>query len=420
MSTFLVMCPYHRDYREIKRLPVSQNHSFIFHEYLSDVVEEVTAPEARIHSIESDINSEIDSIITQYKHRGIDGVFSTDDYPGSTLASIVAYHYELPGVAPQVNLLCQHKYYGRKAQHNHVPDAVPQFTLFDISTPLSVFPFFLKPIKSFFSVGASPIVSEVALTKALALMPPPTFFEPFTKLCKRYASFDVDELYLLAEELLHGDQVTVEGYVYNHDVVVLGVVDSIMFDDKISFARFDYPSHLPLSIQERMSVIAEKVIKGIKFNNGLFNIEMIYNPERDTMHIIEINPRMSSQFADLFEKVDGINSYEVLMDIAVGKEPHKKRRCGKYACASSCILRTFKNYYVAAIPTQENVAYIETRYPDIRIEVLTTAGIKLSQQMQDGRSYRYGMINIGGQNRQDIADIFAWCSKELKFTLIPL
>ena len=41
----------------------------------------------------------------------------------------------------------------------------------------------------------------------------------------------------------------------------------------------------------------------------MFNIEMMYDAATDRIGIIEINPRMASQFADLYEKVDGTNSY---------------------------------------------------------------------------------------------------------------
>ena len=99
----------------------------------------------------------------------------------------------------------------------------------------------------------------------------------------------------------------------------MGVVDSIMFPNTIAFQRFEYPSSVPAPVQDRMADLARKVMPAFGFDNGQFNIELIYNPEANTVHIVEINPRMSSQFADLFEKVDGTNSYSVLLDLAFGK-----------------------------------------------------------------------------------------------------
>ena len=105
---------------------------------------------------------------------------------------------------------------------------------------------------------------------------------------------------------------------YGGEVHILGVVDSIFFPGTLAFSRFDYPSALPEGVQERMADIAERLMSGLGFDNGMFNVEMMYDAREDRIAIIEINPRMASQFADLYEKVDGTNSYEVLLDLGCG------------------------------------------------------------------------------------------------------
>ena len=75
--------------------------------------------------------------------------------------------------------------------------------------------------------------------------------------------------------------------------------------------------------------MARRLMGGLGFDNGLFNIEMIYDGREDRIAVIEINPRMASQFADLYEKVDGTNAYEVLLDIGTGVRPSPKRRQGR-------------------------------------------------------------------------------------------
>ncbi len=166
-----------------------------------------------------------------------------------------------------------------------------------------------------------------------------------------------------------------------------------------------------------MTVIAKRVIAGIGFDNGLFNMEMIYDPRRDSIHIIEINPRMASQFADLYEKVDGTNTYEVLLDLALGKKPIFRKGRGEHGFAASCVLRTFENARVAQLPSDAELAQVRERYPDIRIEVLATLGRRLSQEMQDGRSYRYGILSIGGRDREEVLAIYDRCKAQLTFKL---
>jgi hypothetical protein len=169
-----------------------------------------------------------------------------------------------------------------------------------------------------------------------------------------------------------------------------------------------------------MFSLAKKVIQQSGFYNGMFNVEFIYNPEVNTIHVIEINPRMSSQFADLFEKVDGTNSYSVLLDLAFGREPQIRKGEGQYPMAASCVLRTFENKKVVKLPGDDEIGRLQLKHPDIRIEVLATEGLRLSQQMQDGQSYRYGIINIGGGTMPEILDIYEECLRKLSFVFEPV
>ncbi len=152
----------------------------------------------------------------------------------------------------------------------------------------------------------------------------------------------------------------------------------------------------------------------------MFNIGMMYDAREDRIAIIEINPRMASQFADLYEKVDGTNAYEVLLDIGTGVRPSPKRREGRYPFAASCVLRTFEDYVVAALPSEDLLAELEYLYPDIRVEIHATAGRKLSDEFQDGTSFRYGIVSLGGRDRADVLQSFEACSAGLGIVLLPV
>lgn len=246
------------------------------------------------------------------------------------------------------------------------------------------------------------------------------FFRPFDTMLRRYTGHSMGTEFLIAETLLKGWQVTLDGYAHDGTIYPMGVVDSIMFPGTIAFQRFEYPSRLPQDVQDRVFQIASKVMRGMEFDCGQFNIEFMYDLDTDRISIIEINPRMSSQFADLFEKVDGVNSYKIMLDLALGRDPHPIKRKGRYEMAASCVLRTFQNQMVVKLPTNMEVARILKRHPDIRVEILGTEGLKLSQQMQDTCSYRYGLLNIGGRDRQEILEIFDACRRALTFQLEPV
>src|SRR6266481_4626051 len=396
MSKVICICPTHRDHRELAAL--ANGHTFLHHDYASSALEELSADECPGKVCISDPELEIDHILGRCRGENIQGVITTDDYPGTTVASIVAAELKLPGPRPQANLFCQHKFYSRQIQAIAAPEAAPEFHLIDVRPeaampPDRCFPLFVKPVKSFFSVGAQPVESRSDLeTIKNRWARSAAFFHPFEILFNKYTGHFLGTNYLLGEGLLQGIQTTLDGYVCGGQVQVMGVVDSIMFPNTIAFQRFEYPSSVPAPAQDRMADVARKVMPALGFDNGQFNIEFIYNPEANTVHIVEINPRMSSQFADLFEKVDGTNSYSVLLDLALGKTPDVKRGEGKHRTAFSCVLRTFRNQMVLKLPSQDELGRLQRQFPDIRIEILATVRRKLSQQMQDTCSYRYGLI----------------------------
>jgi biotin carboxylase len=237
---------------------------------------------------------------------------------------------------------------------------------------------------------------------------------------RRYAGATIGTKRLIAEGVLRGEQVTVEGFVHGGKATVMGVVDSVMFSGTLAFARFDYPSALPGDVQQRMSDIAATLMPGLGFDNGMFNIEMMYDRSSGAISIIEINPRMASQFADLYEKVDGTNSYAVLLDIAQGRAPRVTRRQGRYGFAASIVLRSFDDYVVAALPSEADLERLERTYPDIRIEILARVGRALSSEMQDGTSYRYGIVSLGGKDRDDVLAQFAACRDSLGIVFEPV
>lgn len=421
----LVVCPTHRDHRELPRV-CPPGVEYLYYDYASTSLEDLICNVASHADLAADPLEEIEAILDKITDVRLAAVISTDDYPGSALAAAIAKRLGLPGPDPVVTLICQHKYLARVEQAKIVPHAVPPFTLIDIAegAPLPQglrFPLFVKPVKSFFSIGAERIDQASALAALLPRWAPlDQFFAPLDRMLQRYTGSRIGTKRLIAEGLLEGEQVTVEGFVQNGQACIMGVVDSVMFPGTLAFARFDYPSSLPDSVQQRMAEIAATLMPGLGFDNGLFNIEMMYDPESGRISIIEINPRMASQFADLYEKVDGTNSYAVLLDIAQGRTPRFTRRQGRYAFAASVVLRCFEDRLVANLPSEADLDRLARDYPDMRVELHARVGRPLSAELQDGKSYRYGIVNLGGRDRADVLQQFEACRERLGIVFEPI
>lgn len=415
-SSILVICPSHRDRRELPMLADRLGFRLLFHDYASTELEEMVAPSPKCVKVRP-VHEEIERIVSKARGAGVAAVVSTDDYPGSTLAAIVASRLDLPATPPAADLLCQHKFQSRLIQLQAQPDAVPPFRLIEPGVvPDLPFPILVKPVKSFFSVGACQVDDVHALSEfgPRAILPD-GFFEPLNALLETYAGVAASSSNVLGEVLLTGRQATFEGFAFEGSVRPIGVVDSILYPGTLAFERFDYPSVLPSLVQDRMLEIATRVMTAVGFTHGLFNMEFRYDAGTDVLGIVEINPRMASQFADLYEKVDGYSSYSVLLDLAFGRRPAIRHRSGPHAAASSCVLRRFDDALAVACPSTEELAAIHRVHPDARIEVLASPGELLSQQLQDECSFRYGIVNLGGRDRDEILASFDWCRRRLPF-----
>lgn len=413
MARILVLCPSHRDYRELSRFRGA--HDFLFREFASADLEAMLSPFPPARAIR-DVRLEVDEIVERHG-AFVDAVVSTDDYPGSTLASIVASRLGLAGTAPKANLLCQHKYYSREAQKRAGVQGTPDFQRIREPGELELaLPCFVKPVKSFFSIGGARVRREDRLAQGVrSATLPENFHEPFRALFEAYAGLPFGDARVIAERLLAGSQATLEGYAFHGEVRWLGVVDSIMYPGSMVFRRFSYPSMLPAGAISRMEEIGREALRAVGFDHGLFNIEFFYDRERESVHVIEINPRMASQFADLYEKVDGTSTYAVLLDLALGRRPAVRFREGRHKAGLSQVLRRFRDGEVLRVPSPEDLAVLAARHPDMRVEILVSAGRRLSHELQDGRSFRYGILNVGGCSHEAALKVAAACRRSLTF-----
>ena len=414
MNTVLVICPTEEDRHNLSQPQITSKYRFIFEG------PDVWKPH-EFNAIEF-----IEGVLDRARKKTLsfDAVIGTDDYPACIVASIIAKELGLPGPRPEAVLLCQHKYHCRVAQAARLPKITPEFALIDFTKnykakeiPLT-FPFFLKPVKSYLSMLAKRVNDENELEEIskLARTKIPPFARPFNELIRKGGGHfnGIDGNFMIAEELLGGQQVSLEGYLYDGNMTALAIFDSLMHPGTLSFKRFETPSKLPKKVQKKMCKIAERAVKAVGLDNTCFNIEFFYNRKTGSAHIIEINPRMACQFVDLIEKVHGWNLYEIQLELALGKRPEQKKK-GKQVIAASFPLRVFEDRMVTRIPTKRELVEIYKKFPEAAIHVLVTEGDRISIYPQDSDSYRYCIVNMTAENRVELYRKFEECRKELRF-----
>jgi ATP-grasp domain-containing protein len=340
----------------------------------------------------------------------VDAVVSTDEYLGTVLAAILARRLGLPGADPAAILRAQHKYYARAAQKKVAPAHVPDFQLVglppaadEIALP---FPLFVKPVKGSFSMFAARVDSFAALRRHLDFNPLWRFamrrvLAPFNQLFRSITHLPLDASRFLAETPLRGRQVALEGYVAKGSAHVLGIIDAHMYPGTNAFERFVYPSALPDAVQQRMKRLVGQIVAGAGIDHGPFNAELFYDDANDAISVIELHPRLSYQFADLYEDVDGTSTYELLLRLGLGETPLPNGRTGRYRQAASIALRTFRGDRVRRLPPRESIDAFRRRHPGARIEIFGREG-SMQPEMRALGSYRYAVINLGVQCSEEL------------------
>ncbi len=367
-------------------------------------------------------------IVAQFGNGRIDGVISTDEHFGAMIAAIIAQRLGLPGGDADSILTAQHKFYARQRQREIAPEATPAFSCFPYHIDRAedtglAFPFYVKPVKATYSILARRVDNFAELKRHLTFgmlekLILEKLIKPFNDLASDRGLFPIDAHHLVAEELLEGEQVTVEGFVDRGRLTMLGVVDSIMYPGTNAFQRFDYPSHHSESVQRRMEALTERIVRGFGFNHGFFNVELFYNPATDRIHLIEVNPRLAYQFADLREKVDGFNPYEALLDLALGETPMVAIRAGRYRHAASFVLRKFGRARLRRAPSAAELHDVRRRHRDARLMVYVKKGASLDREVKWLGSYRYAVLNLGAMDRHGLFDRFNAVSRELAFDFV--
>jgi hypothetical protein len=372
-----------------------------------------------------DARKYVDKLVRRYRNRGLAGVMSTNEQYGALIAAAIAQRLGLPGTDPAAIVRAQHKYYARLVHRLAVPEATPDFAVFpykvaDHANVGIAYPFFVKPVKAAHSVLARRVDTPDDLRRHLTFHPWEKYIikrlvRPFSDLMPLYTDFGISPEHLLGEGLISGrHQVTVDGYSCNGELTIVGIVDAVMYPGTQAFQRFEYPSLLPREVQQRMADISSRALKALAFDHGTFNVELIWDDQTDRIQLIEVNPRLAAQFGDLYEKVEGRNTYQVLLDLTVGRAPRPAPGRGAYGNAASFVFREF-NGAVKIAPGRAQVAWLQDAYPDALLNTYIKEGNSRWREQKWLGSYRYAVLNLGGRDRQDMFARFEHICQHLRF-----
>ena len=275
------------------------------------------------------------------------------------------------------------------------------------------YPRFVKPVKAAFSVLARRVDSRDELHRhtrfgGWELWVIRRLVEPFERLAHQRLGADLPSAHrMLLEAPMHAEQFTLDGYVFNGQTHAVGVVDAIMFPGTQAFMRHEVPTRLPRAVQARALDVARRFLATVGFTHGLFNMEFFFDNASDRLTVIEFNPRMASQYSDLYRRVLGVDLHAMALALAHGRDPAIARRAVPTAgAAASFVYRVFDPGDRVHLPSAAQTRAHTRAYPDALLFPYPKSAGSIARDFKWLGSYRYGITHLGGR---DWADLRARC-----------
>ncbi|NSC25021.1 ATP-grasp domain-containing protein [Streptomyces albus subsp. chlorinus] len=345
---------------------------------------------------------------------GVDAIVGYWDFPVSTMIPILAEQYGTRSTSLESVVKCEHKYWSRLEQQKAIEE-IPRFGRVNLEAdepepPEGVrFPMWVKPALAYSSELAYGVADLAEFREAVARIREGVsrVGKPFEYILDRVEVPEemagVGGMVCLAEERLTGLQVATEGYAHQGEVTVYGVLDSVNYPDSSSFLRHQYPSRLPQPVQDRLAEVSKRVIRQIGMDAATFSIEFFYDPGKDEIKLLEINPRHSQSHAELFHFVDGVPNHHCMLSLAFGRDPHLPHRAGPYRCAAKWYHRWFTDGVAERVPSREEIAKVEEEIPGVVVDVVPHQGQPLHDlSQQDSYSYELAHVFTAGEDDDEL------------------
>jgi hypothetical protein len=347
------------------------------------------------------------------RRRGWMGVSSQNEHFGALIAALVAEQLGLPGTPVQAIIACQHKLHARRVLQQVAPEATVAAEELDARyggpVPQDLrYPLYVKPVRAAFSVLARRVDSHAELHAHTRfgwreLWVIRRLVDPFERLAAKRLPAAGSCHRMMLEEPVSAPQFNLDGWVWNGRAQALGVVDAHMYPGTQAFMRWELPSRLPHPVQARALDVAQRFLQAAGFTQGLFNMEFFYDAGTDRLTVIEFNPRLASQFSDLYLRTTGRDPHAMALALALGRDPDTLPRAQPQgSAAASLVYRSFAGDAVPAMPDAAAREALLQALPDALLHTFGKAGHALDRELKWLGSHRYATLHLHGDDAADL------------------
>lgn len=349
-----------------------------------------------------------DAVAARACRHGWAGVLSHQEFQGVLSAALVAERCGLPGTSPMSILACHNKLYARQVLERVCPEANVAFRVLD---PLAdgvpddlQFPVYVKPVRGTFSIFAHRLdraddYHRLMRFSALERWSMQHLLAPFDRIIASRLPAADNAYRFLIEEALHGTQHNLDGWVDERGVHLLGIVDAHAYPGTQSFQRWHYPSALGMLVQHQALNVARRFLHAVGFTRGLFNMEFFFNTASGRLSVLEFNPRLSSQFGDLYRQVAGVDPHRMAIALALGEPVCSVPRVQPTAqVAASLVWRSFGPLAPPPLPGRSQRSAFAAAFPQATLMTYPRVISLFARGSRWLDSHRYGVINLGASD----------------------
>jgi biotin carboxylase len=345
------------------------------------------------------------------RRRGWRAVLSHHEQFGALAAALVAERLALPGTPVEAVLACQHKLHARRVLERVCPEANLPFEElrceYGGTIPQGLaYPAYVKPVKAAFSVLAREVANRDALIAHTRFGRRELFVirrlvEPFERVCRaRLPQAGSAHRMLLEAPVQGAAQFNLDGYVLAGRARAVGVVDAVMYPGTQAFMRWEAPSRLPAAVQRRALDVAQRFLEAVGFTHGFFNLEFFWCQATGRLSVIEVNPRLASQFTDLYRRVHGLDTHAMSLALAAGDDPAEVPVAPPAGgAAASLVYRTFRAEDAVGAPSRAQREAFASMFPDALLFCWPKRGHALERDFKWLGSHRHGIIHLHGRDR---------------------
>jgi hypothetical protein len=178
-----------------------------------------------------------------------------------------------------------------------------------------------------------------------------------------------------------------------------------MFPGTQAFMRWELPSRLPATVQQRALEVAQRFLQAIGFDQGCFNMEFFHDPASDRLTVIEFNPRLASQFSDLYLRVTGLDPHALSLALARGEGADAVARVApKAGAAASLVYRTFPGDARPAMPGVRQRDTLLKAFPDGLVFTYPRPASAVERDFKWLGSWRHGILHLGARDAAELRE----------------